>query len=70
MRKWLIDIRNQKNLTQEEVAKKSNISRSAYSNIELGVRSPSVDMAKKIARTLCFDWTIFFANDCPEMKQK
>lgn len=59
-RQWLIDIRGSK--TQEDVAKEANIARSYYTQIELGTRNPSVIMAKRIAATLGFDWTIFFAD--------
>lgn len=59
-RKWLIEKRG--NLTQEQVAILSGISRSAYSNIERG-RGLSVSLAKKIAKALKFDWKLFFEND-------
>lgn len=59
-RQWLIDIRGSK--TQEDIAKEAKIARSYYAQIELGTRNPSVTMAKKIAATLGFDWTIFFAD--------
>lgn len=47
MRLWLVNIRKGKKMTQNEVAESSEVSRSAYSNIELDVRSPSVGTAKK-----------------------
>lgn len=59
MRKWLIEKREQQNLTQEKVAKRSGIQRSYYSMIESGKRSPSPYVAMKIATVLSFDWTIF-----------
>ena len=46
----------------EDIAKEAKIARSYYAQIELGTRNPSVTMAKKIAATLGFDWTIFFAD--------
>lgn len=64
MRDWLKDIRKSNSLTQEEVAIKSKISRSFYTHIENGTKTPSVDVAKKIAKTLDFDWTLFFDNQC------
>ena len=68
-RKWLIKIRAEKNLTQEQVATQSNIERAYYTQIELGVRRPSVAVAKRIASTLDFDWTVFFDNQCSESEQ-
>jgi putative transcriptional regulator len=67
-RGWLIKIRG--NRTQEQMAKLVGISRSAYSNIESGIRGPSVRMAKKIASALGFEWMIFFDQKCAETKQK
>jgi len=68
MREWLVQIRGDR--TQEEVARKAGISRGTYSNIERGLRNPSVSMAKKIAAALGFDWKIFFEDDCPKTKQE
>lgn len=64
MRIWLKNFRNQRKLTQEEVAKLSDISRSFYTHIENGTKTPSVDVSKKIAKTLEFEWTLFFNNEC------
>lgn len=66
-RNWLISLRGK--LTQEQTAKLAGISRSAYSNIELGIRDPSVQTAKKIARELDFDWKLFFDEKCFVSKQ-
>lgn len=63
MRSWLKELRDAKGLTQEQVAILSNISRSHYTHIEQGTKTPSVDVAKRIAKELGFDWTIFFEND-------
>jgi transcriptional regulator with XRE-family HTH domain len=43
-----------------EVGLMANISESMYSLIENGKRRPSVDVAKRIAAVLNFDWTLFF----------
>ncbi len=64
MRKWLKETRDSKGLTQEEVAKLSGISRSHYTQIESGNKTPSVEVAKRIAKTLKFEWVIFFENKC------
>ena len=63
-RLWLVEIRNKQGLTQEQVATGANIERAYYTQIELGVRRPSVSVAKRIASELEFDWTIFFDNQC------
>ena len=61
MRKWLIDIRNGR--TQAQIAKAAGITQQMYSFIELGERRPSVEVAKKIASVLGFDWTRFFEDE-------
>ena len=61
MRKWLIDIRNGR--TQAQIAKEAGITQQMYSAIELGERRPSVEVAKKIAAVLGFDWTRFFEDE-------
>lgn len=62
MRAWLKEIRDSKGLTQEKVAKLSGISRSHYTHIEQGTKTPSVEVAKRIAKQLDFDWTFFFED--------
>lgn len=57
---WLRDIRLSKNFTQSQVASSAGLSVSFYCQIENKSRSPSVDTAKRIAKTLGFDWTRFF----------
>lgn len=66
-RNWLLDYRVNKELTQEDVAKDAGISRTTYAMIETGNRNPSVQVAKRIASTLGFDWTLFFENQIHEM---
>ncbi|MEN2466720.1 helix-turn-helix transcriptional regulator [Ornithinibacillus sp. JPR2-1] len=63
MRKWLKEIRESKGLTQEQVAILSGISRSHYTHIEQGNKTPSVEVAKSIAKTLKFNWVLFFENN-------
>lgn len=65
---WLKAIREERNLTQEDVSKKIGASQPTYCNIESGARRPSVEMAKRIAVALGFNWTCFFEDkpDCPE----
>lgn len=52
MRKALLNARIERNLTQEEVAQKAGISRSAYTNIERGVKNPSFDVAVGIKKAV------------------
>ena len=61
MRKWLIEIRNGR--TQAQIAKEAGITQQMYSAIELGVRRPSVEVAKKIASVMGFNWTRFFEDE-------
>lgn len=67
MRKWLHDIRIQNYKTHDDVAAEAGIKRAYYTMIENGTRNPSVDVAKRIAFVLGFDWTIFFDDQCNEM---
>jgi transcriptional regulator with XRE-family HTH domain len=67
-RTWLTTLRGNK--THQETADLAGIDRSFYTQIESGIRSPSVETAKKIADVLSFDWTIFFnqeSGDTPQL---
>jgi len=66
---WLLQLRQDQGSTQEEVADKSGIQRAYYSQIELGIRSPSVRVSKSIAKVLKFKWTIFFDEECSVRRQ-
>jgi putative transcriptional regulator len=68
MRQWLLAIRNQKNLTQAQVAERAGIARTTYAMIEQGERGATVMNAKKISNVLGFDWTIFFEDVCHESR--
>lgn len=70
IRDWLKELRVKRKLTQEEVARLSGISRSHYTHIEQGNKTPSVDVAKAIAKTLKFDWVIFFENNSSQREQQ
>ena len=61
MRKWLIELR--KGYTQTQIAEAVGITQQMYSFIELGERRPSVEVAKKIASVLGFNWTRFFEDE-------
>lgn len=58
MRKWLVEKRGNK--SQYEIAKEIGIPQSTYASIESGSRNPSVQMAKRIALSMGFDWSLFF----------
>lgn len=60
MRAELIAIRKKMKLTQADVAKKVDISRSTYAKYEIGLRTPSVTTAKAIADVLKAKVNIFF----------
>lgn len=59
-RDFLICFRGSK--TQSEVVIASELSRSMYTQIETGDRTPSVATAKRIAEVLEFDWILFFKD--------
>ena len=63
LRKWLKDIRARQNMTQQEVANAANVDATMISKIELGERRPSVEVAKKIASVLGFDWVLFYQDE-------
>jgi len=67
LRTWLKDIRAKKELTQQEVANAANVDVTMISKIELGERRPSVEVAKKIASVLGFNWTRFFEDEGEEL---
>ena len=65
MRKWLAEIREAKGLSQYKAAELAGISQSYYAAIETGGRGKplSVDIAKKIAEALDFDWQLFYPDE-------
>lgn len=63
MREWLYSLRKDRGFTMLEVAETSSISESYYSLIENGNRDVPVHTAKKIAKTLDFEWTRFFEEE-------
>jgi len=56
----LQNIRESKKMTQQEIANLAGVDISMISKIESGLRRPSVELAKKIAKVLDFDWTLFY----------
>ena len=63
MRTWLKNLRISKKLTQEDMAKAVGVDLTSIGKYELGLRSPTVKTAKKIADILNFDWTRFYENE-------
>jgi len=57
LRTWLKELREKKRMTQSQVAENCEISRSYYTHIENGTKTPTVKVAKKIASVLDFSWT-------------
>ena len=70
-RKKLIEFRTRKNVTQKEVATAVNITTSYYGMIELGVRTPTMAIAGKIAEYFSASIEeIFFDNSDNNMLYK
>lgn len=59
---WLKDNRREKGMTGAVVAEKVGVTQQFYNFIENGKRRPSVEVAKRIAAVLGFDWTKFFED--------
>ena len=62
MHDLLEEKRKKLEMTQEEVAERAGITRAYYTMIEAGKKTPSPAIAKKIANSFGFDWTLFFAS--------
>ena len=60
MRQWLTETRVRQGFKQKDIAQYAQISAASYCLIESGNRRPSVEVAKRIASALGFDWTRFF----------
>lgn len=63
MRTWLIDKRKQQQLSQQQVAEAAFIDRSYYSQIETGKRTPSREVADRLATLLQFQSSAFFTEE-------
>lgn len=59
-RVWLTNKRKKKQISQEKLAIRCNVSQVTIARIESGERRPSPKLAKKIAKVLDFDWTKFY----------
>jgi putative transcriptional regulator len=67
MRRWLIERRKEREMTQMNLADQAGISRAYYSQIEQNYRSPSIRVAKKLADILGLEWTVFYDEEMPLM---
>jgi len=63
VRRWLIDIRKAKDLTQGAVAAAVGISQPSYCAIENGTSDPKKETAKMIGATLGFPWIRLYEDD-------
>lgn len=63
MLSWLRDMRIGAKKTLRDVAKEAEVSECYVSQIETGERRPSVEVAKRIAAVLGFEWTRFFEEE-------
>lgn len=59
-RTWLIRMRHQRRMSQQQLAMKARISRNYLSEIECGVKNPSVIVSKRIAQVMGCEWVQFF----------
>ncbi|MEC0310141.1 helix-turn-helix transcriptional regulator [Paenibacillus lautus] len=66
-RDWLTKFRTKSAMTHDDVASMVGVSRQYYGMIESGVRNPSVELAKRIAKILKFNWTLFFVDEGNEL---
>ncbi|MDR1761670.1 MAG: helix-turn-helix domain-containing protein [Bacteroidales bacterium] len=62
MRLWLRELRGKAGMSQTEIANLVGIDVTSIGKYENGKRRPSIEVAKKIAALLNFDWTLFFAD--------
>lgn len=59
----LKELRENKNITQKDLATSIGVSESYYSLIENGIRTPKPPLIMKIAKILNFDWKDFYETD-------
>jgi transcriptional regulator with XRE-family HTH domain len=55
-------IRKAAGLTRKQLALASNVTMMSIYRYEKGMRKPSAEIAKRIAKVLKFDWTLFFKD--------
>lgn len=62
-RTWFKSVRENQDITQENLARKLGVTRQHIGLIENGVTNPSPELAKKIGEILEIDWTKFFESE-------
>lgn len=68
MRKQLRQLRGER--SQQSIAELLQISRSFYSQLEVGTRNPSIRLAKKIGELFEVDWSFLFEEECCNLTHK
>lgn len=63
VRRWLIELREEKGLTQGAVAAAAGIAQPSYFEIEKGISNPRPETAMKIGAALGFLWTQFYEEE-------
>ena len=63
MRVKLKNLRRQKQLTQEEIAKQIGITRAYYTNLEQGRGNPSLKLASRIKEILSYEKDDIFLEE-------
>ena len=63
MRKLLRELRELNHFTQEDIAERIGIDRSTYTNIELGNKNPSFNVALKIKEIFKYRGDDIFLNN-------
>lgn len=66
MRRWLITLRKEQQLTQQQIAAGAHIDRAYYAQIENGTRNPSMTVASRIASYLHINPSLFFTEHLSE----
>lgn len=61
-RTWLRRIRNERGLSQKDIANFIGTTTTFYTYVENGQRRPSPEIAQKIGKILDFDWTRFYSK--------
>lgn len=59
-RHWLIQARHDSGMSYSEISKAIGVTSQAIYYWEVGERTPSPKMAKKLSKVLGFDWTKFY----------
>jgi len=67
-REWLVRIREERKMSQGDVAEQSGIVQQSYQQIESGKNRPRIETARRIAKTLGFDWTRFYEDSGEEQE--